>query len=111
MKLTTKIIASLGLLGLTAACATSPVPPASQAPYYGNNGQYADNRYPDARYPADPRNSAPYGHNDRAPVGKDPYYQYNLNEERIWDDYARRYYYVDRRTGYTFWHDGEFRGR
>jgi hypothetical protein len=31
-------------------------------------------------------------------------------EPLLYDNYARRYYYVDRRSGRTYWADGEYRG-
>lgn len=31
-------------------------------------------------------------------------------EALVYDQYARRYYYVDRRSGRTYWANGEYRG-
>jgi len=31
-------------------------------------------------------------------------------EPLLYDQYARRYYYVDRRSGRTYWANGEYRG-
>jgi hypothetical protein len=31
-------------------------------------------------------------------------------EPLVYDSYARRYYYVDRRSGRTYWANGEYRG-
>lgn len=31
-------------------------------------------------------------------------------EPLLYDNYARRYYYVDRRSGRTYWSNGEYRG-
>ena len=37
--------------------------------------------------------------------------QYGPNGEAlVYDSYARRYYYVDRRSGRTYWANGEYRG-
>ena len=31
-------------------------------------------------------------------------------EPMLYDNYARRYYYVDRRSGRTYWDNGDYRG-
>ncbi len=37
--------------------------------------------------------------------------QSNPNHSQLYyDQHARRYYYIDQRTGQTFWQDGQFRG-
>ena len=113
MKTPIKLIAAGGLLSIAAACAVNPPPPNTGAQgYYGNDrypdrapGQYADNRYPN-----DPYNRGGYDYN-RTPVGPDPFYQSNLQQQRIWDEVERRYYYIDPQTTYSYWHNGEFRSR
>ncbi len=41
--------------------------------------------------------------NSRADVGPN-------GEPLLYDNYARRYYYVDRRSGRSYWANGEYRG-
>ena len=105
MKLTVTVLAAGSLLAIS-ACAVDPAtqtaPPgygnAPNAAPYGNDPYYdRDDRYNgDPRYAPDPR----YNNG-----------QYSDRGERYWDERARRYYYVDRQTGYTYWDNGEFRSR
>ncbi|MEQ9316431.1 MAG: hypothetical protein RLN72_11315 [Henriciella sp.] len=109
MKTTTKLLTAGAVLALTTACAADPTLPRPANAGYGQHGNdvYADHRYPADPYPnrADPYD---YGR-DRAPT--DPYYDQNRYAERYWDERAQRHFYVDDRTGSTYWHNGELRSR
>ena len=43
--------------------------------------------------------------NDRRSVDTGP-----RGEPLVYDNYARRYYYVDRNSGRTYWANGDYRG-
>lgn len=113
MKTTTKLFAAGAILTLAAACAADPsLPPPTNAGYgqYGNDG-YGDNRYPAERYPAQPAPTRNDPYYDRRQGATDPYYDQNRYAERYWDERAQRHFYVDERSGSTYWHNGELRSR
>ena len=101
--LTSITAAALAGLAMTACAANPPPPPGSGGPGYYGNAPYddgygapvgADRPYVDPRY--DDR----YG-NDR----------YDRYDARYHGERARRYYYIDTRTGATVWVNGQLRTR
>ncbi len=115
MKNFTMIAGAIGALSM-AACAANPTPgPGSGGPgYYGNAGY-------DDGYRGPPRADRGYGnprYDDRYGDGRynDRYDRYDpydarYHGQRYYDDRARRYYYIDARTGATIWVNGDLRDR
>ena len=113
MKLKIFCLAATSGLILAGCAVQPPGQPGQPAPGYDRSAPYGDGRVDDGRYGDgrydqrrgdgrynDGRYDDRYGDRNARPTG-----------ERYYDERARRYYYYDQRTGYTYWENGELRSR